>query len=147
MFKKLTKIIRIFIVQWILKIIEKLSILLREIYMHFKIKQGVIFDLDGTLWDSSEQVIPAWNTILTKHNQRNITAEEMASYMGKTLEMIAESVLPKLPHKQAMNIMCECCKEEQIYLSRHGGTLYPDVENVLCELKKHYQLFIVRKLQ
>ena len=32
---------------------------------------GIIFDLDGTLWDSSKQVVPAWNTVLTKYNQKN----------------------------------------------------------------------------
>ena len=47
-------------------------------------KKGIIFDLDGTLWDSSKQIIPAWNRVLQKHGQHMITDAELASYMGKT---------------------------------------------------------------
>lgn len=51
-------------------------------------KKGIIFDLDGTLWDTTERIIPAWNIVLRRHNQRQITIQEMKSYMGKTLEVI-----------------------------------------------------------
>ena len=106
-------------------------------------KRGIIFDLDGTLWDSTEQIIPAWNNVLSRHNQRNITAEDMAGYMGRTLNDIAEIMLPELPHKQAMSILNECCKEEQVYLRLHGATLYPKLEQTLEILKEKYGLYIV----
>ena len=25
---------------------------------------GIIFDLDGTLWDATEQMLPAWNRVM-----------------------------------------------------------------------------------
>lgn len=108
---------------------------------------GIIFDLDGTLWDTSKQVLPAWNTVLDKYNRDNISIEDMSIYMGKTLDIIAGLMLPDLPHKQAMDILYECCAEEQVYLSKHGGTLYPDLEMTLQKLAENYQLFVVSNCQ
>ena len=49
---------------------------------------GIIFDLDGTLWDSSEQVAVSWSRALASRPEtdRQVTGEDMRSYMGKTLE-------------------------------------------------------------
>ncbi len=99
------------------------------------LKTGIIFDLDGTLWDSSQQVIPAWNNVLSKHNIKNITANDMAGYMGKTLENISKLMLPDLPFDEDMQLLNECCLEEQTYLRQHGGTLYPDLEVTFQKLK------------
>ena len=106
-------------------------------------KKGIIFDLDGTLWDTSAQIIPAWNTVLSKHNQRHITDDEMAGYMGKTPENIAKLMLPDLPFDKAMAILNECCQAEQFYLRQHGGTLYPNLEVTLQKLKEKYRLYFV----
>lgn len=29
---------------------------------------GIIFDLDGTLWDSTETIIKAWNNVFEKEH-------------------------------------------------------------------------------
>ncbi len=106
-------------------------------------KKGIIFDLDGTLWDSSKQVIPAWNRVLQKHGQHTITNAELASYMGKTQETIASLMMPDLPFEQAMEIFSECCREEQLDLEQHGGIVYADMERTLEQLQKEYSLYIV----
>ena len=112
-------------------------------------KKGVIFDLDGTLWNSSEQVVPAWNTVLRRYPELNkqITVEEMSSFFGKTLEDIASMMLPNIEKTGRLRILKECCKEEQVYLREHGGVLYPQLEETLAELKKHYSLYIVSNCQ
>lgn len=110
-------------------------------------KKGIIFDLDGTLWDSSDKVVPAWNIILKRNGQDLITVEDMQGYMGKTIEMIGEIMLPKLSIEQRMRIMKECCAEEVAYLKQEGGILYPKLEEVLEVLNKEYDLFIVSNCQ
>ena len=94
---------------------------------------GIIFDLDGILWDTSKQVLPAWNSVLERYPELNkkITQSEMNSFFGKTIERIAEIMLPDVDEKKRLSVMEECCKEEQIYLNQHGGNLYPNLEKTL----------------
>lgn len=110
---------------------------------------GMIFDLDGTLWDTSKQVLPAWNSVLERYPELNkkITQSEMNSFFGKTIERIAEIMLPDVDEKKRLNVMEECCKEEQIYLNHHGGNLYPNLEKTLQKLKEKYSLYIVSNCQ
>ncbi len=111
--------------------------------------KGIIFDLDGTLWDSSEQVVHSWNEVLAKRpeTELQITIEDMQGYMGKTLENIAGLMLPDIPYELRMEIMRECCENENNYLLKHGGKLFPDLERVLDELSRRYELFIVSNCQ
>ncbi len=112
-------------------------------------KKGIIFDLDGTLWDSSEQVAEAWSETLKSRPEtdRQVTGENLRGYMGKTLEAIADLMLPELPKKLRMEIMKECCDNEEQYLRKVGGRLFPDLEKELERLCGKYSLFIVSNCQ
>lgn len=114
---------------------------------------GIIFDLDGTLWDSSEQVAGAWSVILSRRSETDkrvrslVTGEDMRGYMGKTMEVIAALMLPDTDEKTRLEIMDECGEYENEYLSGHGGKLYPDLERELDRLSKSFKLFIVSNCQ
>lgn len=110
---------------------------------------GIVFDLDGTLWDSSKQVVPAWNRVLSLYPQlhKQITETDMHGFMGKTLDIIAGLMFPDMNENERMKILRECCREEQVYLREHGGTLYPDLEKTLTLLQEKYKLFIVSNCQ
>ena len=109
--------------------------------------KGIIFDLDGTLWDSSENVVKSWNEVLAKRADRTISIADMQSYMGKTLEKIGELVLPDVPAELRQDIMKEACDNENAYLRKHGGKLFPELEAVLQKLSERYRLFIVSNCQ
>lgn len=113
------------------------------------IKKGIIFDLDGTLWDTSEKVMPAWNSVLKRYPELNkqITQEEMNSFFGKTIDEIAKMMLPDVEEQKRLGIMKECCHEEREYLGKHGGKLYPGLENTLQKLGEKYSLYIVSNCQ
>ena len=52
-------------------------------------KKGIIFDLDGTLWDSTVQILPAWNAVLRrKGTGRQLSLPQLRGYMGKNIEEI-----------------------------------------------------------
>lgn len=111
--------------------------------------KGIIFDLDGTLWDSSENVVKSWNEILRQRSEtdRQITMDDMHNYMGRTMKVIAELMLPELSEEVRECILRECENHENEYLSSHGGKLFPDLEQVLAELSKKYKLFIISNCQ
>lgn len=110
---------------------------------------GIIFDLDGTLWDASKQVAPAWNRVLDLYPQlqKHITETDMRGFMGKTLDTIAGLMFPNMDENERMKILRECCLGEQVYLREHGGTLYPNLEKTLMLLQDKYKLFIVSNCQ
>lgn len=112
-------------------------------------KQGIIFDMDGTLWDSAEGVAQSWNCIVAQEYMpdRVITAEEIQSVMGKTMDKLAEALFPELPEAQRMELLEKCCAYENEYLREHGGILYDELENTLKRLYAEYPLYIVSNCQ
>ena len=107
-------------------------------------KKGIIFDLDGTLWDTITQIVPAWNRVFEKHGAGCILTEKSAmGMMGKTASEIAEMLMPHLQKEDRENILQECCLEEYEVLRKIGGTLYPELQDVLTRLHKKYFLAIV----
>ena len=112
-------------------------------------KTGIIFDLDGTLWNTSETIVPIWNEVLKSHSEtdKQLTVAEMNGYMGKTLEQIARLMMPKLDLAKAMSIVHECCDVEQDYLRKVGGKLYDNLAGTLKQLKEKHSLYIVSNCQ
>ncbi|WP_297427789.1 HAD family hydrolase [Clostridium sp.] len=112
-------------------------------------KKGIIFDLDGTLWDASMQVVPAWNIVLNRHSEldKQITIDDMKGFMGKTIDVIAKIMFPEMDLEKSVKILKECCSEEQVYLCKHGGILYPHLEDTLKLLTQNYSLYVVSNCQ
>ena len=110
---------------------------------------SIIFDLDGTLWDSSEGVSKTWSIVLNKYDyeRKEVTVEDLKICMGKQLDEIGEILFPNLSSEVRKNLMHECCTLENEYLGNYGGKLYENVEETLKELSKKYKLFIVSNCQ
>lgn len=110
---------------------------------------SIIFDLDGTLWNTLEGVCDVWNMILGKHPniKRVISPSDMEKCMGYTIDVIGKKLFPDLDQSSQINLMKECCDAEQMYLGEHGGILYPKLEETLIALSEKYKLFIVSNCQ
>ena len=112
-------------------------------------KKGILFDVDGTLWDSAPQVTEAWNDILSSCPDagRTITVEDMYQYMGRPMDEISRMMLPHLEEKRRWEIMERCMEYENEYLLTHPGVLYPGVREALCRLAGEYELYVVSNCQ
>ncbi len=111
-------------------------------------KKGIIFDMDGTLWDSAESVAKCWDEVVAKEGiNRHITTEDIMNVMGKTMDVIAEIIFPDVTPAERMKLLDKCCDAENAYLRDHGAILYPELEEMLSLLKKHYHLYIVSNCQ
>lgn len=110
---------------------------------------SIIFDLDGTLWDSTVEVAKTWSAIIAKYNlsRKEVTVEDLKPCMGKLLDEIARILLPDLDEEMQMKIIKECCQYENEYLREHGATLYDKLEETLEKLANDYKLFIVSNCQ
>ncbi len=110
---------------------------------------SIIFDLDGTLWDSVDEVVLTWNRVLARYPglRAPINRVEQESLMGLQMDEIARRLFPAEPSERQTELMEECVHEENRYLYQHGGRLYPDVECTLAELHAHYLLYIVSNCQ
>ena len=112
-------------------------------------KTGLIFDMDGTLWDSSENVAASWNEKIRSlgYERPELTRNDIMSVMGLTMDRIADILFSDLSKKKRMKLLQQCCDYENEYLRRNGGILYPELEKTLIRLRKKYPLYIVSNCQ
>ena len=114
-----------------------------------KKETGILFDLDGTLWDSSEAVVQSWNEVIATlpDFHRQGTVEDMMKLMGKTMDEIAYLYFDTVSKERALELMKMCTDHENDYIRRHGGVLMPGLEETLKKLADKYFLAIVSNCQ
>lgn len=113
-------------------------------------KKGILFDLDGTLWDSSREVAISWQEALEKREDvdKEITMEMIQGVMGKSMHEIADLLFGEYDLKVRRGLLDYCCREENKYIRLHGGRLMEGLEATLQRLKDlGYHLYIVSNCQ
>lgn len=112
-------------------------------------KKGIIFDMDGTLWDSAENVAKSWNVAIERagYKREPVTADDLYRLMGKTMDVIADSLFPDANEEEKARLAQACFNIENDYLAEHGGTLYPELRPTMEKLKEDYHLYIVSNCQ
>ena len=110
---------------------------------------SIIFDLDGTLWDSTEACANAWTRIIQKETDLDlvITSEKLKQLFGRLLPDIAKIIFPDCPTERQLELIDMCCEEEHRALLAKCAPLYPALEETLKKLTKQYRLFIVSNCQ
>lgn len=112
-------------------------------------KKGIIFDMDGTLWDSAAQVAESWNVAAKMEGyEYNITADDIMAVMGKPMDELASLIFKNESKDVYMKLLDVCGTYENEYLRRNGAVLYPELRPVMEKLKEMgYHLYIVSNCQ
>jgi phosphoglycolate phosphatase len=111
--------------------------------------EGLIFDLDGTLWSTVEVCARAWNEAQRSLGPqvKSITAEDVKAVTGLTQEEIFRRLFPGHDEASRQLLGERCMQEEDVFLDREGGQLYPGVVEGLIRLAERYRLAIVSNCQ
>ena len=110
---------------------------------------GIIFDIDGTLWDSRKGVAESWNMALRDHTDYDITLdyEELGKLFGKPMNEIFAAVFPDMSKERVNELIPVFYTYVHRYLASHPPALYDGTEETLRRLAKRYLLFIVTNAQ
>ena len=111
---------------------------------------GLLFDLDGTLWDSVDAICISWNRALERlapEYAGTVTRARLLPCMGMLLPDILHRLVPELDQEGMKPILEEVLSEENAYVAAHGGVLYPEVEQTLAALSARCPLFLVSNCQ
>ena len=105
---------------------------------------SIIFDLDGTLWDSCRVVSESWGETLRQRFgiAAGPDAAAVKGIMGMTAAEITAALFSRYGDR-AEEICLACIHGENAYIARRGGDLYPGVPGMLAALSARLPLFIV----
>lgn len=105
---------------------------------------GLIFDMDGTLWDAVDSYVKIWNTTIDQCNIKRapVTRAELIEQMGKPLDVILATLISEQDGHRP-ELLDTLMRNEAEMMPHLGGTLYPDVRRTLEQLHGRIPLFIV----
>ena len=112
--------------------------------------ESLIFDIDGTLWDSRALVAEGYNIQLKEEGLEHlcVTAEDLKPLFGKVMTEIADTILATIPEEKRYDLMERCMATENRYLEENPCRIgYPGVKETVAKLAEKYRLFIVSNSQ
>lgn len=111
---------------------------------------GIILDIDGTIWNTTEIVAQAWNKAIEnlKYDEKKLSADDLKKEFGKPMNLIADSLWPDLSTEEKKQLLDECCKEEHIFIQKNNSNIcYPTVIETIKKLSVKYNFYIVSNCQ
>lgn len=116
---------------------------------HSVLPDALIFDLDGTLWDTCPACAIAWNQALSEHTieYRQILAADIRAVAGLPHEACISTVFADLNADQQQLLIEHTANGDMQAIRQHGGALYAGVLDGLKQLAAHYPLYIVSNCQ
>ncbi len=109
---------------------------------------SILFDLDGTLWDSREAVCASWNAVFRAEGvPLQLTVPYLSAFFGKPMTQIFAELFPDMPAAAREQLRAACCAQENKDLEHGGARVFDGVREGLERLRREFELFIVSNCQ
>ncbi len=113
----------------------------------------LIFDIDGTIWNTTAVVAQAWNRAVREFaipelRELNITDKILQKEFGKPMDVIADNLFGDIDQKLKSDLLNKCCEYEHEAIAACDDDLsYDKIREVMHELAKNNKLYIVSNCQ
>ena len=109
--------------------------------------ESIIFDVDGTLWDSRALLAQAYNAQLAAEGLRHIHVTDtiLKPLFGKTMTALADGLFPMIEVPERYALMDRCILRMDAFLEEYASPAigYPQLRSTMERLAKKHRLFIV----
>ena len=111
---------------------------------------GIILDVDGTIWNTTQIVAEAWNKAIDNNFPQvpHVTAEILKGQFGKTMDVIGNNLFGMLGNEDRALLLEKCCEAEQLAINENQKDIaYEGVISSIKKLSEVIPLFIVSNCQ
>lgn len=110
---------------------------------------GIIFDVDGTLWDARGVVAKSWEDIIRRETDWPIRFDDksLGAMFGRTMDTIFFHFYPESTREEYERLTAIIYNVQNENLIKYAPPLYDGVKETLKKLSERYRLFIVTNAQ
>ena len=110
---------------------------------------SLIFDVDGTVWDTTPVVKDAWNAALDELglSYAHVTADRLRGLFGLPMDAIIKDILPDEPDSVRERFRPVCYRYEEEYVPKRSGIVYPHFIETIRTLKGKIPMYVVSNCQ
>lgn len=104
----------------------------------------MIFDMDGTLWDNVDSYVVVWNRgLAAKGYNKVVTRRDLVALMGKTPEVMLETIVPGVPYGKQMELFNEVVAQYQLYVKEMKPVIFGGVREGIPRLAGKYKILLL----